>query len=46
MKQSILEAFRKLELKECEVCGSLISKKEFDSGDGACFKCWDKGNLN
>lgn len=39
------KAFSNLVIKECEVCGRFIGEKEFNDGEGACFKCWDKGNL-
>ena len=29
--------------KECTMCGSFISGKEFENGEGACMKCWDSG---
>lgn len=41
LKNRLVESFNKLEIKECEVCGRFISKKEFEQGEGACFKCWD-----
>lgn len=42
LKIDIVKAFNKMEIKQCEVCHQFISKKEFDEGEGACYKCWDK----
>ena len=41
ISKKIAKAFSKIELKECEVCKKFISKKEFEQGEGACFRCWD-----
>jgi len=42
LKEKISEAFSKIELLACVVCGELISRKEYADGDGACGKCWEK----
>lgn len=44
LKNKIVKAFNSLEIKECELCHKFISSKEFNEGEGACFKCWDLGN--
>lgn len=42
LKKIIIKAVNSLELKKCVCCGKLIDKKEFEAGEGACFRCWEK----
>lgn len=48
-KEKIKAMFNSLDLdklftqtKHCATCGRSISDEEFEAGEGACFKCWEK----
>ena len=37
----VLEAFSKVEIHTCSMCGEFLGDKEFKDGEGVCLKHWD-----
>lgn len=40
--EKILEAFSKIEINQCTICGKFLSKKEFEESEGVCLTHWDE----
>lgn len=38
----IMKAMAKVVIWQCKTCDRFIDEKEYQAGEGSCFKCWDK----
>ena len=41
ISKRVLDAISKVEIYECDICGSYIGEEENKKGEGVCYKHWD-----
>ncbi len=41
LPQKVLDAFNKVEIHECSMCGAFLTGDEYKQFEGVCKKHWD-----